>query len=79
MFVKGIEWTFKSRLVKSWCTVRVCLQCRVKARLGVRVLYCATIIKVGTVGAFWVSSSVPSFGCVPEKTYEHQQQQQKNM
>ena len=34
-------------------------------------LLVATIIKVGTVGAFYESSSVPSFGCVPKKTYEH--------
>ena len=37
--------------------------------------YHKAIIKVGTVegGAFCVCSSVPSFGCVSEKTYEHQQ------
>ena len=39
IFVKGIRWTCKSRLVKIWCTVRVCLQCRVKARSGVSVFY----------------------------------------
>ena len=80
IFVKGVGWTCKSRLVKSWCTVRACLQCRVKARFGsegalfillVRLfLFLATIIKAGTVGAFCESSSVASFGCVPGNTFE---------
>ena len=39
IFVKGIGWTCESGLVESWCSVRVCLLCRVKARSGVSVLY----------------------------------------
>ena len=39
IFIKGVGWTCKSRLVESRCTVRVCLQCRVEAGSGVRVLY----------------------------------------
>ena len=39
IFIKGIGWTCKSKLVQSRCTVRACLRCRVKAHSGVRVLY----------------------------------------
>ena len=37
--IRAIGLTCKSRLVKRRCTVHACLQCRMKACSGVRVLY----------------------------------------
>ena len=62
--------------------MRASLQRRVKARLGVRVLYLfcnnhtgysdfrRQSLEAGTVGAFCESSSVTSFGCVPGNIFE---------
>ena len=33
-------------------------------------LFLATIIEAGSMGAFWRSSSVPSFGCVPGNIFD---------
>ena len=76
IFIKGIGWTCKRKLVQSRCTVRACLRCWVKAQSGVWLLYLGcnnhkgyfiysnNHIGRGHCGAYvCVSSSVPSFGC----------------